>query len=317
MVEFTVAIPTYNGAQRLPLVLDRLRSQLNTESLCWDILVVDNNSTDQTREVVAQYQQNSPIPIRYCMEQRQGAGFARQRAMAETGSELVGFLDDDNIPDVTWVSAAYRFGQNYPKAGAYASRISGDFEIELPPEFERLVPFFAITQRGNSPRIYAPQHKILPPTAGLVLRRQAWNETVPEHLILSGPTESNMLPGEDIEMLAHMQRSSWEIWYNPGMHVTHKIPSRRLQRDYLIPFFRSIGHSRYVTRMSGIEPWQRFWMAIAYFLNDGRKVIRHLLKHGFQVRSNLVLACEFELFLHSLISPFYLWWHGYLRQDKK
>jgi hypothetical protein len=66
--------------------------------------------------------------------------------------------------------------------------------------------------------------------------------------------------------------------------------------------------------MLSVEPEQRWWMAIAYFLNDSRKVIQHLLKYRWQVRSNLTLACEFELFLHSLISPFYLWYHGYLRK---
>jgi len=56
MIDFTVAIPTYNGADRLPLVLDRLRSQLNTASFTWEIIVVDNNSSDATATVVRHYQ---------------------------------------------------------------------------------------------------------------------------------------------------------------------------------------------------------------------------------------------------------------------
>ena len=315
MVDFTVVIPTYNGEHRLPLVLEKLRSQFNTEDFTWEICVVDNNSTDQTSQAVHQCQADSPIPIRYIVETRQGAGFARQRAMYETHSPLVGFLDDDNIPDGYWVAAAYQFAQEHPSAGAYASRIDGDFEGEIPPNFDRLLPFFALTQRGSAPRLYDPEQKILPPSAGLVLRKQAWLDHVPDHLILGGRANGNMLTGEDIEMLSYIQQSPWEIWYNPAMRVIHKIPRTRFQRSYLIPFFRGIGRSRHVTRMLSVKPWQRPVMFFAYLLNDLRKIIRHYLQHGrASIQSNLVLACELELFWHSFMSPFYLWWHGYLRK---
>lgn len=59
MVDFTVAIPTYNGAQRLPDVLEALKLQTGTESFIWEVLVVDNNSQDTTAEVVKAYQQTA------------------------------------------------------------------------------------------------------------------------------------------------------------------------------------------------------------------------------------------------------------------
>lgn len=314
MVDFTVVIPTYNGEQRLPFVLEKLQAQRNTEHFSWQICVVDNNSSDQTASVIHHFQSQSSISIRYVVELRQGAGFARQRAMKDARSPLVGFLDDDNIPDEHWVACAYQFGQEHPRAGAYASQIAGDFEADIPPDFERLLPFFAITQRGSKPLVYAPKHKILPPSAGLVLRKQAWIETVPAQLILGGRANGNMLTGEDIEMLSHIQQSTWDIWYNPAMRVSHKIPKTRFQRSYLIPFFRGIGRSRHVTRMLSVKDWQRPFMFFAYLFNDLRKIIRHYFQYGHnQIQANLVLACEFELFWHSFMSPFYLWRNGYLQ----
>ncbi|HAO12943.1 MAG TPA: glycosyl transferase, partial [Planktothrix sp. UBA8407] len=52
MIDFTVVIPTYNGASRIPDVLEKLRSQTGTENIAWEIIVVDNNSSDQTADVV-------------------------------------------------------------------------------------------------------------------------------------------------------------------------------------------------------------------------------------------------------------------------
>jgi glycosyltransferase involved in cell wall biosynthesis len=333
VVNLTVAIPTYNGARRLPEVLDRLQlacqdaacvtpdsgqtPQTNHgQTFSWEVLVVDNNSTDDTAQVVQSYQANWPqsCPLRYCFEPQQGAAFARRRAFQEANGVLVGFLDDDNIPAPNWVAAAYAFAQEHPAAGAYGSRIHGDFEVTPPENFHRLAPFLAITERGSQPQRYEPQNKVLPPSAGLVVRKQAWLESVPLQLVLTGRTPESMLTGEDLEMLAHIQAKGWEIWYNPAMQIDHKIPHWRLKREYLIPFFRGIGLSRYVTRMLSVKPWQRPLATLAYLANDLRKMAFHLLKYGFRVRSDLIAACEMQLFVSSFISPFYLWSRGYLNQ---
>jgi glycosyltransferase involved in cell wall biosynthesis len=312
MVDFTVAIPTYNGELRLPEVLECLRSQINTEHFSWEIIVVDNNSRDQTAQVVQQYQTEFPHPIQYCLELQQGAAFARKHAIQKAKSDLIGFLDDDNLPEPNWVAAAYAFAQSHPQAGAYGSQIHGSFEVEPPPQFDRLLPFLAITERGSLPLCYEPSKKLLPPSAGLVLRKQVWLAYVPTHVILSGRVEGSMLTGEDLEMLSYIQRSPWEIWYNPDMEITHKIPRSRLERAYLIPFFRGIGYSRYVTRMLGVTPWQRPIMLLAYALNDFKKIGLHLLKYHVSLKTDLIAACEMQLFVSSLISPFYLWKNGYL-----
>jgi hypothetical protein len=120
-----------------------------------------------------------------------------------------------------------------------------------------------------------------------------------------------MVTSEDLEMLSYIQSKGWEIWYNPAMQIEHKIPRWRLEREYLIPFFRGIGLSRHVTRMLSVKSWQRPIATLAYMTNDLRKIAVHLLKHGTRVQSDLIAACEMQLFVCSLISPFYLWQHGY------
>ncbi len=310
--DFTVAIPTYNGASRLPELLDKLRNQIDTESFAWEIIVVDNNSKDNTAVVVRNFQDSweCSYPLKYYFEPEQGAAYARKRAIEESKSQLIGFLDDDNYPESNWVAKAYDFAQRYPHAGAYGSQIHPDWEVEPPDNFHRIAPFLAITERGNLPLLYKPQNKLLPPSAGLVIRRQAWLESVPEKTILTGRANGNMLTSEDLEMLAYIQKSGWEIWYNPEMELYHKIPYQRLQREYLIPFFRGIGLSRYVTRTINIKSWTIALFLLAYAINDLRKIFFHLLKHGFTIKHDLVAACEMQLFMSSFFSPFYIWYRG-------
>jgi glycosyltransferase involved in cell wall biosynthesis len=314
-LDFTVAIPTYNGESRLPELLERLKNQLHTENLSWEIIVVDNNSTDNTAKVVEAYQKNwqLPYPLKYCFEAKQGAAYARKKAVTEAKGRFIGFLDDDNYPISNWVAAAYTFAEKYPKAGAYGSQIHPDWEVKPPENFQRIAPFLAITERGNLPLLYKAKNKLLPPSAGLVIRKKAWLESVPEECILTGRVKGNMLTSEDLEMLSYIQKAGWEIWYNPEMEIYHKIPSSRLRKDYLIPFFRGIGLSRYVTRMVNIQPWYRPFVFLAYMINDLRKIAFHLLKHRTNLQHDLVADCEMELFISSLISPFYLWKNGYLK----
>lgn len=139
MLDFTVVIPTYNGVNRLPFVLNKLQLQIETELIKWEILIIDNNSADTTAQLIAVYQENgmSPVPLRYCFESQQGLAFARQRGVKEAQGELIGFLDDDNLPHPTWLIASYKFAQKYPKAGAYNGRIIGEFEISPPENFEK------------------------------------------------------------------------------------------------------------------------------------------------------------------------------------
>ncbi|MBD2301426.1 glycosyltransferase family 2 protein [Nostoc sp. FACHB-87] len=313
-LDFTVAIPTYNGAVRLPELLERLRNQQHTENITWEIIVVDNNSTDNTAEVVQSYQANwrYPYPLKYVFEAKQGAAYARKRGVAEASGKLIGFLDDDNYPLLNWVAEAYTFAQKYPQAGAYGSQIHPDWETEPSEDFQRrIAPFLAITERGDVPLLYEPKKKLLPPSAGLVVRRQAWLESVPQKTILTGRTPGNMLTSEDLEVLCYIQKAGWEVWYHPSMEIYHQIPNSRLQKDYLLPFFAGIGLSRYVTRMINIQPAHKPIVLLIYMLNDLRKIIAHLLRHGTKIKIDLVVACEMELFISSFISPFYLFNEGY------
>lgn len=163
-------------------VLRHLYAQQGTEKFGWEIIVVDNNSSDQTKETVEYYQSvwRGSVPLRYCFESKQGLAFARQRAVEEARGELIGFLDDDNLPEPNWVAEAFSFAQNQPKAGAYGSYIVGEFETKPPENFERIASLLALTNRGDKALFYYPGKKVLPPGAGLVVKKQAWLENVPK-----------------------------------------------------------------------------------------------------------------------------------------
>ena len=312
MVDFTVAIPTYNGAGRLPQLLDNLRSQTGTEHFSWDILVVDNNSTDETADIVRQYASESLAEspghgpaVHYAFEKRQGAAFARVKAMAIATSQWVGFLDDDVVPAADWVAQAYTFGEDHPQAGAFGGQIHGDFEIEPPANFNRIKSFLAIRERGGQPHLYDPGNLSLPPSAAWVIRARAWHDNVPDTPRLGGRANGSMVQGDDYEPLIYIHKANWEIWYAPALHVAHQIPKTRLERSYLTRLSRGCGLCICQLRMIGASVWQRPLIFTKLVLSNLRRVILHWVKYRHQIQTDLVAACEMEFFVGSFISPFY------------
>ncbi len=308
-IHLTVAIPTFNGASRLPLVLDYLRNQIQVENITWEILVIDNNSTDNLAQVVQNYQSQNllPVPLIYHFEPRQGLAFARAKAVAEAKGELVGFLDDDTLPNPTWVKAIYTFSQAHPKAGAYGSKIIGKFAIEPPENIRKILFYLALIDRGNQPVQYQPKKNGVPPGAGLVVRRQVWLDSVPQKPLFTGRSQTSVVGSEDEEALLYIHRQGWEIWYNPEMEITHLISAQRLEVSYLSQLLYSVGLTRHYARMLYLPNWQKPVLFWAYFTNDIRKAIAFYLRHHKTFATDPAAACEMQRLLGIVHSPFYIW----------
>ncbi|NEP17249.1 MAG: glycosyltransferase family 2 protein [Leptolyngbya sp. SIO4C1] len=307
-MDITVVICTYDGASRLPNVFNRLADQVFTADIAWNILVVDNNSQDQTAQVVRQYQGQPDFAdkLQYAFEPKQGLAFARRCAVQAASGELLAFLDDDNLPDLGWVQAVYEFGQQHPEAGAYGSQIIGGYEVDPPPDFERIACFLAVIDRGSQPFRYDLLDRwLFPAGAGLVVRRRAWLTAVPRQPKLSGVSAQALTgKGEDIETLSYLRKAGWPIWHNPKMQIEHMIGRDRMTPGYLLALFQGVGLSRYHTRMVRFRPWQQPLAVVAYGLNDLRCWLQYYMTH-FSQRSSIVIQCELTLRYYSLLSPFY------------
>lgn len=309
MFDFCVAIRTHNGEKYLCEILDALRLQEGLDDISWEILVVDNCSRDRTAKIIQDYQQHwsKENPLRYCYESVQGSSFARRRAIEDANAPLIGFLDDDNVPDSGWVKAAIDFALSHPRAAAFGSQIHGKFEVPPPKNFGRIAGFMPVVERGTTVCFTEGMYNkinMLPPGAGLVIRRQPWLDLVPKHQTLQGPVGQSLAKkGEDIEALMYLKRAGWHIWFNSEMHIYHHISPARLEGEYLLRFFKGVGLGRYHTRTVGCVAWHKPFIAVAYMANDLRKLIRHWLKYRRDIPTDTILASELELYRSSFISP--------------
>lgn len=306
-LNFSVVIPTYNGAQRLPKLLESLRSQGQTEGLSWEVIVVDNNSQDETVKVVESYQENwrNDANLRYIPESRQGAAFARQKGIETAQGDWVGFIDDDNYIAKDWIYQAIQFAQLYPQAGAFGGRVHVDFETPPPDNFNSIAGFFSARDRGDTPNQYQPELLSLPTASAMVVRRQIWLESFEKPSFFSGRVGKSMVTGDDWEPLMWIYKKGWEIWYNPQMHAYHKVPAWRLEKDYLRSLIHGACLSFFPLKTILAKPTETPYLFLRTVLGNSYRAASHFLKYRQQLETDLVAACELQIYLSRIASPFY------------
>src|SRR4029079_1735221 len=106
-MRFDVIVPTYNRQDLLPLALNSLFAAEIPAGVDVTVTVVDNNSTDGTRQVIESFRERFGERIQYCFEVQQGRSHALNAGIAATSGDLVGIIDDDEEIDPSWYRTAF------------------------------------------------------------------------------------------------------------------------------------------------------------------------------------------------------------------
>jgi GT2 family glycosyltransferase len=142
--DFSVVICTRNRARMLEACLARVVQM--TYAGDWEIVLVDNDSTDETAALVERFVQRAPVPTAVVKKRRPGLGGARNAGLAVARGRLLAFTDDDCYPRVDWLTEARRAFDTYPDAGVIGGRIllfdptDARYTIQEHNRLERLPP---------------------------------------------------------------------------------------------------------------------------------------------------------------------------------
>ena len=119
--DVSVVLSTYNRADRLPSALDALLSQ--SAGAAYEVIVVDNNSTDATRTVIEQAAARSDGRLRYVFEPRQGLSHGRNAGIAAARSPIIAFSDDDVRVAPDWIAQLKRTFDAHPEIDYVGGRV--------------------------------------------------------------------------------------------------------------------------------------------------------------------------------------------------
>src|SRR5437016_2203390 len=103
-MQVSIIIATYNRFALLSKALDSILGQTVSENTGYEVIVIDNNSTDRTRQLVEEVANISKIPVKYFFESLRGKGFALNRGIQEAQGDILVFTDDDIVADKDWLA---------------------------------------------------------------------------------------------------------------------------------------------------------------------------------------------------------------------
>jgi len=249
----TVAIGTYKRAHWLREALAFITRQ-DYPLDRWEIVIVDNNSPDDTRAVVESFS-GAPQPPKYFLETNQGSSFARNRALKEMApnGDIVLFTDDDVLGKTDWlrqmIEPLLRPG-NENLAGVCGETIP-HFPDGLPAWLEgQFRPFGYRTDIGPLKR------NQLPSTANVALRRTVLDKVGWFRTDL-GRLPNRLTAGEDNDLMRRILDAGFTFWFNPHADLLHVVPGSRLTFKYACKLQYDASCSRVVERAGhpGFYAW--------------------------------------------------------------
>jgi glycosyltransferase involved in cell wall biosynthesis len=243
----SVCICTFNGADRIGLVLEALGRQTD-QSSGWDVLVVDNASRDDTDGAVrAAFAAHLPQRGRLVREEQAGLMHARRKATQEARGEMVVFLDDDNIPAPDYIERLGEILLAHPRAGVLGGRVEAEWLGEPTPLGRAVASFaLAVCDRGDQPFAYRDVTGG-PAGAGMVVSRALLRTIFEEASLASrvtGRNASGFGGGEDTAIVVRAHQLGYDVRYEPSLVVRHRIPAARTAPAYLLKLYEGIGRGQ-------------------------------------------------------------------------
>jgi len=240
-MKITVIVCTYNRCEMLPQALDSLAIQQLPASVDWDVLVVDNNSTDQTQAVLGRYCEQHHPRFRYTFEPKQGLSHARNAGIAAASADILAFTDDDVIVDPDWLrnlTSALQSGQWAGSGGRIVPVWAEKLPAWLSPEDLATLGPFAGFDEGPEPKAL-----MRPPYGGNTAFRREVLEKYGGFRVDLGRSNNNLQSREDVELGNRLFAAGERLRYEPNAVIRCPVAKSRMTKSYLLRWYYWEGRS--------------------------------------------------------------------------
>jgi glycosyltransferase involved in cell wall biosynthesis len=282
---FSIIIPTYNRAELLRLALESVHSLHLPKSWEAEVLVIDNNSSDDTASVSREANQG-PLLVRHILEIKQNVSHARNRGASEASFEHLVYFDDDELVDEGWLES-YVAVQAALRADCVVGPVEPWFE-QVPPKWMTSTILNSVTSSYSRK---GQQHMLLPaahcheiPGGNFGVLKSVFYEV--------GGFNPAMLAGEDFEFGERLVLFGKRVAYSPNCRIRHLINRQKLSVAGLRTRFKRWGATqRALIQLRGdtLPAKEQFWLLL--------RLVRFLLRsiqYRFQNKKGHALECKLE-----------------------
>lgn len=258
----SLVLPTFNRAQLLKQALTSVAAATVADPVQVEVIVVDNNSTDGTAEVVKAAARDFPCRLRCVTERIQGSSYARNHGVDEAKGYYVVFMDDDQLMERHYL-------ENVPEAFAATGAVCVGGPVTyynadtMPRWLRQLSKSIGQVYFGDHTTVLGPDtHKGLGGGNMAIIRSEfiaagGFN-------VRLGRFGNDSMTLEDLELQTRLRRLGKTIGYSPHLIQYHYLRPERLKKRYWRKYYYDYGRSAYIRRSieSGRESRTRFQMPI-------------------------------------------------------
>jgi len=271
----SVIICTYNRCDSLRRTLATCCDLIIHNDVVWELLVVDNNSTDATKQTCHEF--SDKLPLRYIFEAKQGLSAARNRGINEASGELIVFTDDDVDIAVNWLSELWRAATGHPDAVFFGGKIIPQWD-QPPPQWiedssKALLPGVVMCfDRGDSEHFLTPNEGVFY-GANMAFRKTLFEKGAAfrEDLGVNG---AGRMSGEESELMVAFLAAGYKGFYAPKAVIYHRNLRNRMTERYVREWF--IGYGMSEVRCGEVGP-EHCWFGAPPYL--WRRLVENTLKY--------------------------------------
>ena len=236
MAEVSIIICTYNRCESLKTTLESLLNVVVPENSTYEIIVVDNNSRDSTRDVATYYGQRGKLPIRYLFEPQQGKMYAVNRGINAAQGRIVVFTDDDVLFEPRWLKALLEAFEQYDCIGV-GGKVVAKWDFPKPnwladPSMEKIINGPIVSHDlGDVSRPYMLSGMRVPVGANMAFRREAFERCGLFSVDLDRKGKL-LLGGGDSEFCERLLNNGEMLVYCGGAVIYHPVEPHRATKRY-------------------------------------------------------------------------------------
>jgi glucosyl-dolichyl phosphate glucuronosyltransferase len=267
-MKITVILCTYNRCGDLARALDSVMASEMPASVLWEVLVVDNNSSDQTRELIEDFCRRYPGRLRYLSEPQPGKSYALNAGIREASGDVLAFADDDANVEPTWLWNLTQSLNNGEWAGA-GGRIILGWPSSLPSWLSTEGPYSRHCFPGFDHGLQAKALNAPPFGANMAFRKEMFDKYGLFRTDLGPSAVSDVPPhSEDTEFGRRLIAGGERLRYEPGAIVYHPVSEKRINKNYFLKWRFDLGRAN--IRVLGIRPGTKWFIdAIPLYLFRG------------------------------------------------
>lgn len=230
-MDISVVICTWNRADLLRPTLEQLTRIKVPFDVTWELVLVNNNSTDSTDDVVTAFE--GRLPLRRIFESKQGLSNARNAAVEQANGEYIIWTDDDVLVDEDWLAAYCAAFERWPNADVFGGKVLPWFEMDPPKWLSEnigtLGTFFALRDLGDDERVVPVGSN--PYGASMAFRASVLRQYRFDPNL--GRSGTLLVGGEETEVINKIRAGGSDVVWVPDAIVKHYLPAKRMTLAYL------------------------------------------------------------------------------------